>query len=104
MTVVSRLFNSAGETIGAATLGGVLSTSYLKIVPGAFIDTGLQEVVSCGISKDQYNKLLCNWADGETADFWACGGRSMMVRPGHTIKSDDCPDFPYKLGVHDQFI
>jgi len=33
VTVVSGLFNSPGETIGATTLNGVLSTYYLKIAP-----------------------------------------------------------------------
>jgi hypothetical protein len=104
MTVVSGPFNSPGETTGATTLNGVLSTSYLKVVPGAFIDTGLQELVSCGIIKDQYNKLVCNWADGEISDFWTCGGRLMLVRPGYIVKSDDCSSVPYKIGVHAQFM
>ncbi|KAF4946502.1 hypothetical protein FGADI_11140 [Fusarium gaditjirri] len=57
LTVVSGLLSSSGEIMGATTLNGIASTSFLKIVQKANVDTGLQELISCSIATDQYNKL-----------------------------------------------
>ncbi|KAF5597866.1 CMGC kinase [Fusarium pseudocircinatum] len=104
LTVISGLFSSSGEIMGATTLKGIAPTSLLKIVPEAFVDTGLQELISCSIATDQYNKLVCNWTDGGIADFWTCGGRLMLVRPGYTLGNGNCQGIPYKMSVHAQFM
>ncbi|KAF5987088.1 CMGC kinase [Fusarium coicis] len=104
VTVVSGPSGSTGESMISTTIQGVFSYSYLQIIPEALIDTAAQEVVSCSIAEDQYNKLVCNWPSGGIADFWTCSGSWVLVQPGYTLSGDFCSDPVYKISVHAQFV
>ncbi|KAF5644079.1 CMGC kinase [Fusarium sp. NRRL 52700] len=101
VTLVSGPSGSPGEVIVSTTIGGVFASSYLQIMSGGLIDTSAQELVSCSVAQDQFNKLVCDWAGGGIADFWTCGGRWMLVRPGYT---PPCSSTPYKISIHAQFV
>ncbi|KAF5557562.1 CMGC kinase [Fusarium phyllophilum] len=104
VTVVSGPSSSPGESMISTTINGVLTSSYLRIIPEPLIDTDTQEVVSCSIAEDQYNKLVCDWPGGGIADFWTCSGSWILVQPGYTLPGSFCSDPVYKIGVHAQFV
>ncbi|KAF5714476.1 CMGC kinase [Fusarium mundagurra] len=104
VTVVSGPSGSTGESMVSTTLKGVFTSSYLRIIPAALIDTDAQEVVSCSIAEGQNNKLVCDWPGGGIADFWTCSGDWILVQPGYNLPGDFCSDPVYKISVHAQFV